>query len=71
MATAPDNTNSQSAFPGLPRVPRVPSNIVDQKLLSTTSVAAECFIYQRLSGRLQAYLVDFVNKVYEDYPIYH
>lgn len=71
MATAPDNTKTQSAFPGLPRVPQVPSNIVNQDILSRTSVAGECFIYQRFSSRLQAYLVDYVNKSYGDFPIFH
>ena len=70
MATTPTQS-AASTFPMLPRVAQVPVNIIQQQIMSTTSSAAECFIYQRLSSRLQAYLIDYVNKSYSDFPIYH
>lgn len=70
MAVAPDSTQASSSFPLLPRNPQVPLNIFDQGLLSDTSNAHECFAYQRFSGSLQAYLVDYVNKISGDFPIY-
>ena len=70
MATAPDPTQANSAFPLLPRNPQVPINILDQGLISDTSNAHECFAYQRLAGNLQAYLIDYVNKISGDFSIY-
>ena len=64
-------TTPQSAYPGMPRDPMIPTNILDGKLMSDTSVAADCFVYQRFSNRLQAYLIDYTNKIYGDYPRYH
>lgn len=71
MPTVQDPTKSSGEFPSLPRSPQVPLNIFNQGLMSDTSNAHECFAYQRLSSRLQAYLVDYVNKVTGDFPIYH
>ncbi|HET8689745.1 MAG TPA: hypothetical protein VFM18_24325 [Methanosarcina sp.] len=71
MATAPDSTQPQSAYPGLPRDPGVPTNIITLGAMSDTSLAPNCFAYQRFSNRLQAYLIDYVNKIYGDYPVYH
>ena len=71
MANASTTSDKDSAFPGLPRVARIPTNIVSQDLLSTTSLAPQCFPYQRFAGRLQAYLVDYVANIYGDYPVYH
>lgn len=71
MATQKIDSGKQSAFPGMSRAPKVPMAIVDQHVLSDTSVAADCFVYQRFSGRLQAYLVDYVNMIYSEFPRYH
>lgn len=71
MATAPNPSSKQSAYPGLPRAPMLPTNILSQEILSPTSLAPNCFVYQRFSGRLQSYLVDYVNKIYGDFPVYH
>lgn len=59
-----------SSYPGLPRTVGIPSHILEHNLLSGTSVATECFAYQRFSEKLQAYLIDYVSKIYSDYPIY-
>lgn len=69
MALAQDPTQAKSSFPGLPRNPQIPTNVFG--MLSETSNAHECFAYQRLSGSLQAYLVDYVNKISGDFAMYH
>lgn len=70
MAIAPDSTQAKGSFPTLPRSPQVPISIFSQGLLSETSNAHECFAYQRMSGSLQAYLVDYVNKISGDFALY-
>lgn len=55
---------------GLPRSSNIPSAIIDNELLSNTSAAAECFIDQRFSSKLQAYLIGYVNTIYSNYSVY-
>ena len=70
MATSTPNNKNTSAFPGLPRYNLIPTNILEARLMSDTSLATNCFAYQRFSGKLQAFLIGYVNQVYSDYPIY-
>jgi len=49
------------------RVSLIPTNMIGQ--ISETSYAPHCFINQRFSGRLQSFLIGYVNSVYSDYPI--
>lgn len=58
------------AISGLPVVQSLPTNIVGSGILSPTSLAVECYINQRFSGKLQAFLVSYVNGVYSDYSVY-
>lgn len=57
------------AYAGIPAVQSVPVNIVDSGLISDTSSAPECFINQRFSSQLQAFLIAYVNSVVSNYPI--
>lgn len=59
----------QSAYAGLPAVQYIPTNLLQKGVLSDTSSAPDCFINQRLSAKLQAYLVSYVNAVAGDRPI--
>jgi hypothetical protein len=38
--------------------------------MSTTSVAAECFVNQRFSRKLQAFLISYNGSVFSGDPIY-
>lgn len=60
----------QSAYYGLPVVQPIPTNMMAPGMLSSTSSAGECFINQRLSAKLQAYMIAYVNSVTSNYPIY-
>ena len=60
----------ESAYSGLPVVQPIPTNIRESGLMSDTSLAAECFINQRFSNKLQAFMISYVNVVYSVYPIY-
>jgi hypothetical protein len=66
MANAPI---LETAYAGTPAVQYVPTNIRDSGLLSDTSSAPECFINQRFSQKLQAFLVGYVSSVNSNYPI--
>lgn len=55
---------------GMPRSVNIPSNIYQAGLMSGTSWADDCFIYQKFSDRLQAYMIGYVNAIYSDYPVY-
>jgi len=59
-----------SAYAGTPVVQPLPTNIRESGLLSDTSQATECFINQRFSAQLQAFMVAYTNSVYSNYPIY-
>lgn len=71
MAIDSFTNNRDPAYPGLPRLNAIPSNILTQNLMSKTSVAAECFVNQRFSNKLQAYMIDYINKIYSNYSVYH
>jgi len=55
---------------GLTRGDSVPSNIINEDLLSPDSIASNCFINQSLSRKLQIYLVGYVNSIYSNYSVY-
>lgn len=55
---------------GLPRSVTIPTNIFQAGLMSGTSWADDCFIYQKFSDRLQAYMIGYVNTIYSDYSVY-
>jgi len=59
----------ESAYAGTPAVQYVPTNIRDSGKLSDTSSAPECFVNQRFSQKLQAFLVAYVSSVNSNYPI--
>lgn len=53
---------------GAPRTSGIPTNIPE--LMSPTSSAGECFVNQRFSGMLQAFMVGYVNSIYSNYSVY-
>jgi hypothetical protein len=55
---------------GMPRGSEIPSAIIDNKLMSDTSLAEDCFIKQRFSNKLQAYMIGYVNTIYSNYSVY-
>jgi len=55
---------------GLPRSVNIPSNIAQSGIMSDTSWADDCFIYQKFSSRLQAYMIGYVNAIYSNYSVY-
>lgn len=55
---------------GPPRDVNIPSAITNAKLMSTTSLAPDCFVGQKFSNKLQAYLIGYVNSIYSDYSVY-
>ncbi len=63
------NPNGAPVDQGQPRNVNIPSSITDEGLMSTTSLASDCFIKQQFSNKLQAYLIGYVNSIYSDYPV--
>ncbi len=63
-------TPGASVDSGLPRTVNIPSNIINNNLMSDTSVASDCFIRQKFSNKLQAYLIGYVNNIYSNYSVY-
>jgi hypothetical protein len=55
---------------GIPRSSDIPSAIIDNGLLSETSLASDCFINQRFSNKLQAFLIGYVDSIYSNYSVY-
>jgi len=55
---------------GMPRNSGIPSAIIEGGLLSDTSVARDCFVYQDFSNKLQAFLVGYVNEALSNYSVY-
>lgn len=60
---------TESAYSGLPAVQQVPTNILSSGLLSPTSSALECFVDQRFSSQMQAFLISYSNSINANYPI--
>jgi hypothetical protein len=63
-------SNSNKTDEGMPRSSGIPSAIIEEGLLSDTSVARKCFVYQDFSNKLQAFLVGYVNEAFSNYSIY-
>jgi hypothetical protein len=61
---------TQSAYVGLPAVEQIPTNMKSPGVMSTTASAPECFINQRFSSKLQAFLISYVNSIHSNYPVY-
>lgn len=55
---------------GLPRGSNIPSSIIEKGLLSETCLAKDCFVDQKFSNKLQAFLVGYVNTAFSNYSIY-
>jgi hypothetical protein len=59
----------QTAYSGLPVVAAIPTNMRNPGVMSDTSKAADCFINQRFSLKLQAQLVSYVNSITGNHSI--
>lgn len=62
-------SGSISGGPTIPRSNAVPSNILPN--LSATSDALNCFAQQQFSGKLQAFMVNYVISVSSIYSVYN
>lgn len=62
--------DTQPAYAGLPSVQQIPTNLREPGVMSSTSSAPECFINQRLSAKLQAFMISYVNSITSNYPIH-
>lgn len=60
----------ETAYVGLPAVQTIPTNLRAPGIMSNTSLAAECFINQRFSSQLQAFLISYNNYIQSNYPVY-
>lgn len=60
----------ETAYVGLPAIQIIPTNIRAQAMMSDTSLAAECFINQRFSAQLQAFLISYNNYMQSNYAVY-
>lgn len=60
----------QSAYAGAPVVQSLPTNTRQAGVMSDTSSAPECFINQRFSAQLQAFMISYVNSISGDYAVY-
>ena len=59
--------------PGMSRVAHMPLNVFEgtfNGVISDTSSAAECFVNQRFSAKLQAFLIGYVGSVTSDKSIF-
>lgn len=68
--TTPKLGSLESSYAGTPRVQSLPSNLLRAGVMSDTSSAPECFINQRFSAKLQAFMVGYVNTIYSNYSVY-
>jgi hypothetical protein len=60
----------ESAYVGLPAVQTLPTNMRVAGVMSDTSSAPECFINQRFSGKLQAFMISYVNSISSSYAVF-
>lgn len=61
----------ESAYAGIPAVQTIPTNLREPGVMSNTSSAPECFINQRFSSKLQAFMISYASSVSSNYPIYN
>jgi hypothetical protein len=60
----------ESAHAGMPAVQPLPTNMRVTGVMSDTSSAPECYVNQRFSAQLQAFMISYVSSVYSNYPVY-
>jgi hypothetical protein len=53
-----------------PRSMNIPTNLRAPNVMSTTSLAAECFINQKFSGKMQAMIISYNSLIFTEHPIY-
>lgn len=53
-----------------PRSLDIPTNMRHPGVMSDTSLAIECFVNQRFSAKLQAFLISYNNSIYSEHPVY-
>ena len=64
------NMKIETAYVGLPAIQSIPTNMRTPGVMSDTSSAPECFVNQRFSNKLQAFMISYVNSITSNYPIY-
>lgn len=64
------STPASDGYTTAPRALNIPTNLRAPGVMSDTSLAVECFVGQRFSAKLQAYLISYNQSVYSDHPIY-
>lgn len=60
----------QTAYVGLPAVEPLPTNMRNPGVMSETSSAPECYVNQRMSAKLQAFMISYVNSISSTYPVF-
>ena len=65
-----DNPTVVSAYAGAPAIQSIPTNIATQGVMSSAHFASDCFVNQRFSIYLQAYMVSYVNNAASNYSTY-
>lgn len=72
MATNQTVTLETRGIPAgaMPRSSPIPSAILESGLMSTTSKASDCFVNQKFSAKLQAFLIGYVSSIYSYYSVY-
>ena len=63
------NTNNQVGGP-INRGEFIPTSIISKDLISDTSEAYECFVYQKFSAKLQAFMINYVITTSSMYSVY-
>lgn len=69
VATSPGSP-ALEGYVTSPRTMNIPTNLRQPKVMSDTSLAVECFVNQRFSAKLQAYLISYNGSVANEYSIY-
>lgn len=64
------NPTTVPAYSGVPVVQTLPTNTLLDGVMSNTSSAPDCFISQRFSAQLQAFMISYANMVQSQYAIY-
>ena len=62
--------NILSAYSGLPAVQSIPTNMREAGVMAKDSGAANCFVNQQFSEKLQAFMISYVNMTVSNYSIY-
>lgn len=60
----------ESAYVGLPAIQNIPTNMRAPGVMSDTSGSLECFVNQRFSMKLQAFLISYVNSISSNYGVF-